>query len=188
MKIKQFIEKLKTGLFSDAEPDKQSTPPTSTPAASAVEIETPSTEVKTYHATGMGHRMADLLSLSFENDDFLKSKKALVEDGLIGEKIWERDFYARKVELVPEPDNPYDPKAIKVVADGVHIAYIKKGSCAHLQKVIREGRIEAIRYEIGGGKYKYIAEDWDEDGLKEIYTLEKGSAPYFVWLYVTEKI
>ena len=146
----------------------------------------PSTEVKTYHATGMEHRLADLLSLSFENDDFSKSKKALIDEELIGEKIWERDFYTRKVELVPEPDNPYDPKAIKVVADGVHIAYIKRGSCAHLHKVIREGRIEAIKCKIGGGKYKYISEEWEDE--KVTYTMDKGSAPYFVWLYVTEKI
>lgn len=142
--------------------------------------------VKTYHATGMEHRLENLLSLSIENTDYSKSKKSLIEDGLIEERVWEYEFYPHNVELIPEPDNPYDPNAIKVVVDGEHVAYIKKGSCAHLLKVIREGRIEKIECIIGGGNFKYIQEDVDEDG-EFSYTLVKESKPYYVWIHITEK-
>lgn len=33
----------------------------------------------------------------------------------------------QKCELVPEPDNPHDPKALKVVCGGNPIGYIPKG-------------------------------------------------------------
>ena len=184
MNITAIFKKLKSLFASESLP---STPVTPSQPTTVKEEETiSSTEVKTYHATGMEHRMADLFSLGHKNVDFSKSKKELIKDELVGERVWEWGFYARKVELVPEPDNPYDPKAIKVVADGVHIAYIKKGSCAHLHKVIREGRMEAIKCKIGGGNYKYISEDWEDEDVT--YTLEKNSAPYFVWLYITERI
>ena len=152
--------------------------------------------VKTYHATGMEYRLENLLSIGIKNSEYRKSKKSLIEDGLIEEKVWEYEFYPNKVELTPEPDNPYDPNAIKVIVDGKHVAYIKKGSCAHLLKVIREGRIENIKCVIGGGNYKYIYEDdgddWEdsndwEDTGEPSYTLEKDFKNYFVWLYITEK-
>ena len=39
-------------------------------------------------------------------------------------------------------------RSIKVVIDGEHIGHIKAGSCAHLLKVIREGRIHKISCKI----------------------------------------
>lgn len=141
--------------------------------------------IKTYKATGMQHRLESLLRLGVENADYLMSKKELVDEGLIGERVWEFDFFPSKVELIPEPDNAYDPNAIKVMVDGEHVAYIKKGSCAHLLKAIKGNRIKNIKCEIAGGRYKYISEDYSESG-KEIYTLERDTAPYFVHLQVTE--
>lgn len=70
--------------------------------------------------------------------------------------------------------------------DGVHVAYIKAGSCAHLLKVIRENRVKKIDCKIRGGKYKYVSCEYDEDGNEE-YTLERGEKPYTVTLYVTEE-
>ena len=142
--------------------------------------------VKTYKATGMEHMLKNLLRLGIKNEAYSASKKDLIEDGLIGERVWEVEFYPCKAELVPEPDNAYDPNAIKVVVDGEHVAYIKKGSCKHLLKVIKTGRIQDIKCEIAGGKYKYISEDYDDNG-REIYTVERGDVPYFVHLHITEK-
>lgn len=142
--------------------------------------------VKTYKATGMEHRLDNLLRLGIENPSYSWTKKELIEEGLTEERIWETEFYPSKVELVPEPDNPYDPNAIKVVVDGEHVAYIKQGSCKHLLKVIKEDRIKKIECEIGGGRYKYIAEDYNDYG-KEVYTLDRDTVPYFVHLQITEK-
>lgn len=178
----------------DTKKSNTTPPPVSAPSAAPPQQKSPtppcSTTVKTYHATGMDHRLESLLSLRVENTDYSKSKKGLIEDGLIEKRVWEYEFYPSKAELIPEPDNPYDPKAIKVIVDGKHVAYIKKGSCAHLLKAIREGRIEDIKCEIGGGNYKYIYEKEDDEGDgngEPSYVLEKGSKNYFVWLYITEK-
>lgn len=142
--------------------------------------------VKTYKATGMAYRLDNLLRLGVKNEEYSKSKKELIEDGQIGESVWEFNFCPSNVELIPEPDNPHDPNAIKVVVDGAHVAYIKKGSCAHLLKVIKENRIEKIECEIAGGQYKYVVEEYNDDG-KKTYLLEKDNAPHFVHLHITEK-
>ena len=142
--------------------------------------------IKTYRATGMSYQLEALLSIGSENEDYGKNKKELAEEGLTDQRIYQYDFYPQKIELVPEPDNPHDPNAIKVMADGVHIAYIKAGACAHLLKAIKSGQVKKIDCEITGGKYKYLSCDCDEDG-KETYTLEKDEAPYSVVLHVTEE-
>ena len=166
---------------------KSLTTPKPPKAQNADPVPPNTSNIKTYHATGMEHYLDNLLSLGIKNEDFEKSKKALIDEGLVEERVWEYEFYPLKVELVPEPDNPYDSKAIKVVVDGAHVAYIKKGSCAHLLKVIQEERIEGIKCQIGGGRYKYISGEWDDEMENVTYTLESDSRPYFVWLYITEK-
>ena len=142
---------------------------------------------KTYRVTGMQHYMDNLMSLAIDNIDYNSSKRVLIDEGLIDERIWEKEFFPVKTEVIPEPNNPVDPKAIKVVVDGKHVGYIKSGSCAHLLKVIREGRIKKIDCEIAGGPYKRINEDYDEEKDKDVYTLEHGNSPYFVHLLITEE-
>lgn len=142
--------------------------------------------VKTYEATGMSYRLEGLLSLGYENEDYSKNKKQLIDEDLTEQRIYEYFFHPRNVELIPEPTNQYDPKAIKVVVDGVHVAYIKAGSCAHLLKLIHEDRAKVVGCKIGGGKYKHISCDYNDEG-GETYTMEKGESPYFVWLKVSEE-
>lgn len=160
--------------------------PEPTPAPAKPAPEEPALE-KTYKVTGMNYRMESLLALAVENDDYHLSKRAMIEDGLTEERVYEYGFYPTRTELIPEPDNPYDPNAIKVVVNGQHVGYIKAGFCSHLLRVIREGRIERIRCIIGGGRYKYLAvEDYTEDG-DEIYTLDNDETPYFVHLKIIER-
>lgn len=142
--------------------------------------------VKVYHVTGLSYYQDNILRLAVENSDYLISKKTLVEDMRTNERIWKYEFYPLKVELVPEPDNPHDKNAIMVVVDSEHIGYVKKGSCSHLLKVIREGRIQSISCDISGGPYKYISEDYDEDLDKDVYTMSKDSRPYSATLRIKE--
>lgn len=141
---------------------------------------------KVYHVTGLSYYQDNILRLAVENTDYLMSRKTLVEDMRTNERIWKYEFYPLKVELVPDPDNPHDKNAIMVVVDGEHIGYIKKGSCSHLLKVISEGRIQSISCDIGGGPYKYISEDYDEDLDKDVYTMHKDSRPYSATLRIKE--
>lgn len=180
----QLLKKIGAELLKPA-------PSTASPAGQQAEQNAPAPQpapdnVKTYRAVGMSYRLDALLSLGVKNEDYHKSVKDLVAEELTEESVYEYEFYPLKVELVPDPDNPADPNAIKVVVDGVHVAYIKAGSCAHLLKVIRENRVKKIDCKIRGGKYKYVSYEYDEDGNEE-YTLERGEKPYTVTLYVTEE-
>lgn len=166
-----------------AEPAPAETAPAETPVAIQI---TPKT-FKTYKVTGMSHRLGNLLDSATENDEYSYSKKELIEEELTGMRIWKYDFHADEVELVPEPDNPYDPNAIKVMIDGSHVGYIKAGSCVHLLKVLREGRLGKIEAIVGGGPYKYVGcVDCTED-RDEVYEMERDNVPYYVHLKIEEK-
>lgn len=153
----------------------------------------PGTKVEKHRVAGISFRLDAIESLGVYNADYDKSQRELIEDGLLGECIYRTDYFANVTTLEPEPDNPEDPKAIKVVVDGVHIGYIKAGSCAHIHKVMREGRLENVRCEIYGGPYKilqgYFGEYYvDEDGLNDpTYRLVRDTSLYYAELYITVK-
>lgn len=141
---------------------------------------------KTYRVTGTEHYQGNIINLALENDDYAKSKRELIDNLLIEERIWRYNFYPVKINLVPEPENPYDPNAIKVIVDGEQVGYIKKGSCKHLLKVIAEGRLGNIDCTIGGGPYKYIFEDCDNNG-NEKYEMEQEELNFSVVLHIVER-
>lgn len=145
-------------------------------------------KIENHHVAGTSHYVDNIESLAVHNDDFDLSKRELIEDGLVEERIWENIFYVSNAELAPEPDNPYDKNAIKVLADGKCIGYIKKGSCSHLLNAINAGKIISVNCKIGGGAYKYLcAGDVDADGTDvgdEKYALEKDASPYFAILEI----
>ncbi len=142
---------------------------------------------KTYKVTGMQYRMENLMALAEENICYNWNKKDLIDEWMTNERVYQYTFSPKKTELVPEPENPHDPKAIKVVVDGQHVGYIKAGSCAHLHKVIREGRIERIDCEISGGKYKIVLENYDSLTEKSSYSMERDEAPFWVHLQIYER-
>lgn len=142
-------------------------------------------DAKTYRVTGLEHYLDNILSLALENDDYTKTKRELIDELMTEERIWKYNFYPVKVDLVPEPENPYDPNAIKVIVDSLHVGYIKKGSCKHLLKVIAEGRLGDIDCTIGGGPYKYIYEDYDDNG-NEKYEMEREELNFSVVLHIVE--
>ena len=142
---------------------------------------------RTYHVAGTTFNENAILSLSSENPDYEMSKRDLIDSGMTDEKIWEYEFDPSNVELIPEPENPHDPNAVKVVVDGEHVGYIKKGSCKHILKLIAEDRILRIDCKMGGGNYKIVSEDYDDEKDKEVYTLERDKTNYFVVLTIREK-
>lgn len=140
-------------------------------------------DTKTYRVAGISYYEENILTFAQENYFYDMTKKELIEDGFEDERIYEYNFCVSKFEIVPEPDNPYDKNAIKVLADGVQIGHIKAGSCSHLLNVIKENRLTKIEGEIKGGKYKYIGYD-DET---EKYILEKDKIPFYAQLEISEK-
>lgn len=161
----------------------QVTTPAAAPSPAQTVAQAPKTQSEpreqlcseTHKVAGITYHLDALDALGTDNDDYLLTKKELENDLMTEERVYETEYYISKTELVPEPDNPHDPNAIKVVCDGHHIGYIKKGSCAHVHKLLREGRIKRIDCEIAAGKYKILVYDYDTDK----YTMEKDShEPY----------
>ena len=132
------------------------------------------------------------MKLAKENPLYKLDKAAILKQGLTNTAIHKYIFADGPTELVQEPDNPHDPNAIKVVVAGQHIGYIKAGSCAHLNKVINEGRVEKVICRIYGGPYKGAFQDIDElndAGFtgKPTYKMETGSEDIQAEIRVIEK-
>lgn len=119
-----------------------------------------------HFVAGTSYHRDELLELAHENEDYHLSKKELEEEYYGTDPIYQYEFFPDKVELVPEPTNEYDPNAIKVIVDGQHIGYIKKGLCNHIHKLINENRIMSIDCDIYGGNYKELIVDDYSDKSK----------------------
>ena len=149
----------------------------------------PDNRTRTHKVAGTSYRQDAIRSLGFVNPDYNLNKRELVNRWPEGVTVYEYTFDPQWVHLVPEPDNPHDPKAIKVIIDGVHVGYIKSGSCAHIHRLLREKRIEAIEPYIVGGKYKalYCFDEYDRRARRvEGYDLEKDEITIGVRLEITE--
>lgn len=119
-----------------------------------------------FHITGVSHYLENIEELALENSDYDLTKKEIVDSFLYDEKIFKYDFFITDAKLVPEPENPYDPNAIKVLFNGVLVGYVKRGSCSHVKKLLASGKIKRIDGEITGGKYKLVYYDDESDSYQ----------------------
>ena len=136
---------------------------------------------------GTSYRQKEIFSLGYNNADYDMTKREIIDFGMEDDKIFKLCFSPTRVLLEEEPDNQYDPNAVKVIIDNVHVGYVKKGSCSHVKKLIREDKINSICAEIYGGKYKVVYSDYDEEKDKDIYTLERGEHNFAISIYITLK-
>lgn len=133
-----------------------------------------------HNVSGTSFRQAEIKSLSYENPDYRLTKKELIDEGFENQRVYYYEFQPINVELVEDPTNEHDPNAIKVVVDGVHVGYIKKGSCSHVKKLIHSGRINKIVANIKGGKYRLLYSEYDYDKEDDVYHIETASTDFFV--------
>lgn len=144
--------------------------------APAPDPEKPLFKKYAFKVAGISRRQKDIASkLLTENSDFLLSKSELVEIGAVDERIYKYSPIELDAELVPEPDNPRDPNAIKVLVDGVQIGYVPADKTGKVKSLLDKGQIHAITSAFYGGPYKIIHEDFDPEREKEVYTIEKDS-------------
>ena len=141
---------------------------------------------KTHRVAGLYYREGNVLKLAKLNPNYSLTEKQIIKNGLQNTYIHKYLFPDGPTVLEQEPTNPHDPNAIKVVVAGQHIGYIKAGSCAHLNKVINEGRIERILCRISGGPYKVVFSNQDKDG-KDAYDIDSGSTDLRAEIRVVEK-
>ena len=130
---------------------------------------------KRHQITGLRYRMENVMALAKANPNYKLDKAAIIKKGLTDTYIHKYLFTNEPVELVQEPGNPHDPNAIMVVVAGKHIGYIKAGSCAHLNKVINEGRVDKVLCRISGGPYKAVFRDVSEATGQMILAMNSGS-------------
>ena len=118
-------------------------------------------KVETHRIAGTSFHEKEIPELMIENGDYDMTAAELIDAGFEDERVYKYSETYCTASLEPEPDNQYDPNAVKVYADGVHIGYIKKGSAAHVRKLLEEDRIRSMSLTISGGPYKtaYLNED-----------------------------
>lgn len=122
------------------------------------------TENYIFKAAGTSAYKKNIQNLADTNDDFSMSKKEIRENCMEDERIYKYTFNVRKVELVPEPDNPADPNAVKIVADYEHIGYVPASKCKRVKKLLESPELDSIFCDIYGGKYKILKNgDLDTD-------------------------
>ena len=103
------------------------------------------------------------------------TKKEIVDAYMTDESIYKYTFSIDDVQLEPEPDNPRDPNAIKVLVDGVQLGYVPADKTGKVKSLLEKEQIHAITSAFYGGPYKIIHEDFDPEREKEVYTIEKDS-------------
>ena len=137
-------------------------------------------KVSTFRVAGVSYRQDDILELADENSDFSMTRREIIDAGMENERIYQYEFDPHRVELIPEPSNPYDPNAIKVVIDNVHVGYIKKGSTTRVRNLLNAGG--KVTAEIKGGPYKILLYR-NEDG-KDSYEMEHEEIPFSVAVHI----
>lgn len=91
------------------------------------------------------------------------TNKEIFESG--EEKVYEVNLSGSyEIIFEPEPENPYDPKAIKVIHGDIgHVGYVPQDFTDQMHYVLKNKDYE-IEWKLIGGKYKYV--DYDEDKVK----------------------
>lgn len=82
-----------------------------------------------------------------------------------GKKIY-KDYYINEpVQLIFEPNNPYDPNAIKVFINNLHVGYVPQGDNKRIKQILETSAV-TITATVSGGDSKIIY----ANGLKEVYS------------------
>ena len=73
-------------------------------------------------------------------------------------RIYEFDsFDTENFELIPEPDNEFDPNAIKVIVEGYFLGYVSKGYAKQLKKFSDRSKFSFKgEAHLLGGRYKEL--------------------------------
>lgn len=112
---------------------------------------------ETYGVVGMAHHVQEFIFCAKANPNYSMSDQKLLDSGQENKRIMEYEYNFKNIELVEEPDNPYDPNAIKVLADGHMIGYIPKDECSHIKQMIHDGHYDHTELNVFlFGKYKGV--------------------------------
>ena len=147
----------------------------------------PTAKITRYNVKGVFAHEDDIFhNLMERNPEYDYTKADLIEFCGHGFPIYKWIPKPLSAELIPEPDNKYDPNAIRVDVGGITIGYVPKEKCAEVLEIMSSGRVDNISYEISGGAFKQLEEDYDPNKDRSTYSLETGKAELFANLYIRE--
>ena len=113
------------------------------------------------------HEKEIIDELASENDDYDMTKKEIVDAYMTDETIYKYTFSIDDVQLEPEPDNPHDPNAIKVIVDDVFIGHVPAKSTKRVKQILSKS--PEIMCEVYGGPSKIVFDEGDGT-----YTMKKS--------------
>jgi len=147
----------------------------------------PESEIRIYEVAGVRHYEETLLGMMAPNYLYKFKKQELIDCCQTDEPIYKDTIEDGILEIVPEPDNPHDPNAIKVLINEKLVGYIAAKDCEHLLDVIENDKVVSTACKIYGGKYKIVNEDYDVAKDRSTYSMEYGEDPYGITLYIRER-
>lgn len=171
-RLSDLIKKSAQGMLSNRVENLSEAPPKPTKAVERVKY--------TFKVAGTSFRTDAIEDMLKEDGDYYESKSYLRENYDDGDRIWQYlSEYRDDVALVDEPENKYDPNAIRVEVGGVHIGYVKKSSTSRVRNLLKKDDVR-VKIDIGGGPYKELYED--EDGKIQI---KRGEIEFYAKLEIT---
>ena len=160
----------------EASPKSVPDPGVASAPKSAEPAEKPKYKSYSFRVAGISKRQRSITAnLLTESSDYEATKKELVEIGMTDERIYKYIPDVLDAELVPEPENPHDPNAVKVIVDDIHVGYVPAEKAEKVKKLLDTKQIRDVSCEFYGGPYKIITEDYDLEKNKEVYTVERES-------------
>ena len=131
-------------------------------------VKTKKQDYEIFHVAGTSYHQDEIKSLISGTDELYFSKSAKeYEECCAYDKVYKNTFNINEVSVQPEPDNQYDPNAMKVTLDGVFVGYIKKDDLERFNIMINLNLAHGVVAEVKGGPYKKLYFN-DDDKAKLI--------------------
>ena len=128
--------------------------------------EKPKVEEYTFKVAEVSHHLDEIKKyLVDENSDYSMGRKAIVDLGLAETMIYRYDGYSTNVAFVPEPDNPHNRDALKVVVDGIFIGYVPEKNIKEVKNLLDKDGLQT-ECSFTGGEYKIVHNEGDFYRLK----------------------
>lgn len=102
---------------------------------------------------GESYKKDEIASVLSLNKLYLVTDSVFIEKVPSMESIYKYKYREADAVLLPEPTNPHDKNAIKVLVDNVHVGYIPKMQCLELKGKLN--KIKSVRANIHSGDYRY---------------------------------
>lgn len=148
----------------------------------------PEIVVKEYEVTGVVFYLNNLLSMMEPNYLWSYKKQDLIDTCNYDVPIYKNTVSATHLALTHEPDNPHDPNAIMVLLDDKLVGYIAAKDCPHILDIMDNDLFVSATYQVRGGKYKMVVEEYDWERDRSKYSMETGEDEYGITIYIREKV